>query len=476
MQKFKPFNFNRNQLFFGLCVFINIAYLLAPNHKYYLGFTALFCLIAFVLHHSNWYKALFLTLILTLPFEHGLRDFHLSVLSPNPWLYNPGYSVYFGFSLKLFLSLALLCFSLLHHTRAPIPFAKLEKTALLVWIGATLISSFIAPSQELAWTGWLKLSVAISCFLVTKIVVAHDSSIEKSLVTVVVSSIIIQSGVAVVQTLTQSPLGLPMIEDTASISYHTTDGKPYYRAAGLMGHPTFLGSYLSSELSIYLTGLFYTLNITGFFTGALITLSGIAIFGTYSRSAWLLSLVIAGGYFYHFRPQFRWDHCSFPKRLMVALLVGWILYNIPSAIDRLSTLSSVFSSGSGVSRLHQLAAAFQIIGQFPWFGAGLNQFVAVMAQNYSLSQINGYLFPVHHSLILFAAETGLPATIGLITLISVILYRSFPRKHHSPLHYAAWMAVVAFLINSQVHPLFPQDSSFEYAMVWLGYLSTKTFS
>lgn len=140
-------------------------------------------------------------------------------------------------------------------------------------------------------------------------------------------------------------------------------------------------------------------------------------------------------------------------------------------LDRLTSLSAVWSQGTGVGRTYLIEQAlFQII-KFPLFGVGLNRFTEIMSAQDLPVVVRNFLFPVHNTFLLFFSEIGIPGGLLFIIFTAGILYSSLQRATKSLLTFGVWVGAATFIVNSQFHTLFHQDPSLDIFMVLLAFLS-----
>jgi O-antigen ligase len=147
------------------------------------------------------------------------------------------------------------------------------------------------------------------------------------------------------------------------------------RAAGLYHSPNNLALLLGRALPIALAGALYGQKPLSYFFGVAATLSGMALFFTFSRGAWLAVavalLVVAWP---RLRPLIRAQR----RRLTMLALAG----GMPAAIAvvalalRVERFRSLFSAaGTSVLRFHLWGSSLRMAADHPVFGVGLDQFL-----------------------------------------------------------------------------------------------------
>jgi hypothetical protein len=455
-----------------LCLLPNILLLFAFSEKSYLAVFGLTLTYCFFVKKMSLFVTLMFGLILSLPFEHGLRSWDLTVVPPQPYYWNLGYAIYVGLSIKLIFSIMIL--TLIGFRAKTIILPKSVGYLFLAWIILTLISCFLSSRQDLAWAGFIKLSVAASCFLAIIYTLKYYPAFKSLVYILICSSVLVQLFVAAIQTHQQAAIGLPLMEDTINRYFLTSDGDQLYRSAGLLGHPTFLASFLSMTIPLLIV-LVVLAKIKPWWLKlgmviATLALSFYALYGTFSRSGWLITGSILIIMFLYLR----WYRAFSPRHYLAFGLVSLFALNVfPNFIPRLTTIPNFFTTGSGAARLYWVDQSLILLSQSPWWGVGLNQFLIGMSRNQILPIPQSHLSPIHHTFLLFATETGIPATLCLILLIFLTLKNSWFLAHHQPLLLSLWLGSIAFIVSSQFHPLGPQDPTFEYFMLFLGILTAQ---
>ena len=139
--------------------------------------------------------------------------------------------------------------------------------------------------------------------------------------------------------------------------------------------------------------------------------------------------------------------------------------------DRLSTVSTVWSQGTGVGRIHLMQQALFQLSKFPLFGVGLNRFTEIMSAQDLPIEIRNFLFPVHNTFLLFFSETGIPGGLLFAMFAFAMLGATLARAKKSLISYGVWLGAATFVVNAQFHTLFHQDPSLDFFMVLLAYLS-----
>ena len=213
----------------------------------------------------------------------------------------------------------------------------------------------------------------------------------------------LQAFVGLGQVISGHPLGLPgelaldPSQPRAAVLY-TSSGQ-WLRAYGLTFHPNVLGGFLFSGLMLCV-GL---VKQPGWRWVGLVL--GCGLMATFSRSAWLATLVV-------FLPLVVWrlKNFTFPKRVfsplrVVAILIvlGSMPFVVPPLLSRLNVTDSISEMTSISSRGELLNISVNLIGSRPFTGIGAGNFP--LAQTDFVTQDPPHY--VHNVGLLLATEVGI---------------------------------------------------------------------
>jgi O-antigen ligase len=278
------------------------------------------------------------------------------------------------------------------------------------------------------------------------------------------------------QQLSLQPLGL-FLEDNASLrklGYLTTDGDPIYRVSGFTGHPTFFASFLSLLFPLGSGVLLWTYKHKHskllWISFASMILSGVAILSTQSRSGWV-SISISTVYFLVLLIRAQEKRAIKFFLIGIAILLVTTITTTPTIINRLASIPNVFITGSGNVRILLIQQAFEMIYEHPFLGVGLNHFVRVMKSHDLPINLQGFMFPVHNTFLLFFSELGIPAGLAFLWFTISVMKQSMHRASKNWVTLGVWLGALTFFINAQFHTLFNQDPTFDVFMILLGFLS-----
>ena len=278
------------------------------------------------------------------------------------------------------------------------------------------------------------------------------------------------------QLINRQPLGL-FLEDsgaTRPLGYLTTDGEPFYRVSGLMGHPTFFGSFLTLLIPVsfgfLLSKKSKRWSSSKYVAVLALTLGLISLFATFSRSGWM-AIVLSGMIFIWLGTKKNVRALKFwLLAAMIMIIVVALSIFVPAIFSRLQSFNDIWTSGNGRGRINLVLQAWEMIKQAPVWGVGLNRFTQVMSTN-DLSRSSWVLVPVQYVSFIFS-ELGVPAGLLFLVFVVYIFWQSWKKIKNNWISTGIWVGAFTFLINAQFHTLFSQDPSLEVFILMLGYLST----
>lgn len=285
---------NDNRTLFYLTLFSLFALLFVFNVKSLILVILFFGLLVFLLTDFSVLETLFAVLLFSLPFEKGLRGWNVQVVPPGPEIWAPGYSFYFGLSLKLIFAVALFLLIVLDRKSGFKRFL-FSHWLILSFLALSIVSTFLASGFDLALLGLVRI-VSVAWIYLAATRLFRNKEIKKYFQKLALAFLVFFGFIGTRQFFTQQPLGLFLEDSTAfqAFGYLTTEGDFLYRVSGLTGHPTFFASFLSLLFPIGVGFSFHfiekkRLHSFYFITSVLASLLGlVSIFGTFSRSAWIV--------------------------------------------------------------------------------------------------------------------------------------------------------------------------------------------
>jgi len=470
-----------------LIIFFLLAFFslfLAINNKLLILAFLLFLFSLFFVFKHNLREAFFLGLLFVLPFERGIRDWIIEVVPSGPDFWFEGYSFYFAFSLKAICVLMLILLFFLKRGRKGSIKSKPALWLLVCFFLTAVISTLTTEDFNLTLLGLVRLTSTISIFFIS-LYFFDKKALRKDFRTYIVALLFFLGFIGSWQLVSGHPIGIFLEETTITrpFGYRTTDGVELYRVSGLMGHPTFFAAFLSL---LFVAGVCLLLNelrkgkkrkfLLYFYTLSVV-LGAIALFGTFSRSAWIavfLSLAIICFKVFKNR-KFKNIISNYASKpffiILFSMLIGVFFYLFGSQfVFRLNSFRDIWITGNGRGRLNLMIRSWQMVQDFPLFGVGLNRFTkAIMDYNLSLEE-KTFLYPVHNTFLLFFAETGIFGGFLFFGFFAFCLSKIYKKASKNWLNFGIWLAVFTFFINAQFHTLFSLDPSLDLTMVMMAYL------
>ncbi len=428
-------------------------------------------------------ESLFYTMLLVLPFEKGVRGFNVEIVTAMSRLDLPGYSQYFGLSLKLIMAGVLMILAMKDRLIEGKWWWSKGKDLwiLVVMMLWGLLGGVIQGKQGLVfWSGMVRWLYIGSLYLLGRKFINGKKN-KKMFEQIITASLLFEGIIGSWQFLTGGVLGLSIESTAQTVPFGrvTYENKLLFRVPGTTGHPTFLGSILAVWIPIVVAGLIEKVVIKkqkwqegiNLFRGAAVVLGGIAIFGTYSRSAWFAGVAGVLGVVFLLRDKFHWGELV--KKYWWIGGIGIVFLGLFSSqfLLRLSSVQNIFEVGTGRDRWLLVKEAVAMIKEKPLFGVGLNRFTKVLVNSQLTKVGKSFLFPVHNTFLLVAAEVGLPALLLWLGLIIKVLLERIKKGLVKPVMIGVWMGAVSFMFSGQFHTLFAQDASLDYFMIMLGMLA-----
>lgn len=218
------------------------------------------------------------------------------------------------------------------------------------------------------------------------------------------------------------------LPSTPGIANASINGELILRPYGTFTHPNVLAGYLLCSL-IFIFKFYqsYNANSQKVLKSAALILGSVALLLTLSRVIiilwlFLLTFVSIQKILKFNKHKLLLGLSGFISLLTVILL--FIIFFTP-VLSRLE--STTLSEESLTQREQLLASALTMIRSKPFFGIGLNNFLPVLSQIEKPASSVFYYQPVHNTLVLFIAETGL---IGAIFLV-LFFYKSLTRLKYN---------------------------------------------
>lgn len=461
------------KIFFTYCLFY-LSLFFVKDNKAYLFLHFLISALLFV-NKNSLKEILFSNLLLSLLFERGLRGWMVAVV-PQYIGFDSGYSFYFGISIKILIAFLLLSMYFKDFVWNQ-KNSNYSKIIILLFLILSALSTILHNSNFISLLGLVRIIYLVALFFICSNLLKKENY-QKLFINIVLVWLLFSSFLGTVQFLKQGLIG-SYFEDSLAISrygYTTNESDFLFRVSGFTGHPTFFGSWLSTLFSLNIAYYLREKKNSSYTRIIMIIslfLSLIAIFATYSRSAWLSLFIALFFYLYYFYKKGILPELIQKSKYLIIFTVFILFINAGYFLERIDSFSNIWSLGTGKGRIQLLEESSFMIKNNLFFGVGLNKFTSEMVQNNVSGASRYFLYPVHNTLLLFATELGLLSTIIFIYLVIYIVskyYKNFKNTNSLLL----LTPVFVFLFNSQFHTLFNQDPSFDLFIIILAYLDAKS--
>lgn len=459
-------------LYYGTLLFVN-------DIKSLLFVTLSLLLMIIVILKTNLLESLFLLCLNLVWLEKSLRGTNLIVVPQGfePWMSD--YSIYFGLSIKLILVTCMLIIIVFEKAKT-----TQNKTDMLMILMLLLgsISVLLAPDFLLAFSGVVRIYSAVGLYFIS-LFILRSKSLKSYVVISLMAVFAFQAAVGTYQLLSSNQLSI-YLNDAFGLrrtGYFTSDGPSIFRATGLVSHPTHFGALMTILLPFVCWKLLdsfkkyrATRTIDQFVVAMLLLLvfimGGLAIYGSFSRSAWIISMLIIVTFFLL---KIKEQSKKIKQKLGLFFVSSLLLLTtlLPNFQERIATIPNFITTGSGKVRMLLIQESFFMILQHPLFGVGPNHFVRAMDQRDLVPELRGFMFPVHNTFLLFASEMGIPMVTVFIIIISISLMKlkSSQNPKNNFERITIYTAIVSFVISSQFHALYNQDPTFELLFIFLAW-------
>lgn len=243
----------------------------------------------------------------------------------------------------------------------------------------------------------------------------------------VMLQVIIQSMVAIGQSLAQSSLGLQILGEhsldpvRSGVSVVIADGSRFLRAYGLSDHPNILGGCIAFGFVLMLAVVLYGNRRQPVLASVVFLVAFPALVMTFSRSAWL-SLMVAGSFMVGFEASARrWD--SVKRAILLGVLS--LLVVTPFITKNISLFQSRINSGNIAQddqmreRVFLLGAGNTLFVEHAAIGIGLGASPLAMKNRFENFPLD--FQPPHYAMLNAAMETGVFGGVFYLLLLIIPL-------------------------------------------------------
>jgi O-antigen ligase len=285
---------------------------------------------------------------------------------------------------------------------------------LVLSVGWTLVRAWPVHVGQIL----VIVAVAVLLYLGVYLYVLQEWP-ERWCVALVAGFLVLQGGIAVTQFLRQGSVGLAWMGEASlapegqGISVVEAGGRRWLRAYGLSPHPNLLGGYLGMSLLASLGAVRTGRRWQRAFLATAIGVGALGLFASFSRSAWLGTMLGLVYLAWLTRP---WQAVNWQSRrvqkvmlglgallLAGALGLGFIYRDLLSA--RFLRLSSPLEATSIRERLEDYRQAWSLIRTVPLKGVGSGYYIPALWAGVGEDRPPGFR-RVHSAYLLAAAELG----------------------------------------------------------------------
>ncbi len=348
---------------------------------------------------------------------------------------------------QIFISFALICWIVILIQKKQKFIFPSFFWPLIVYIGLSLISSFLSVNPEAS----LKDSKELLLFLIVPIVYTGFSE----------ENVLKKANLALLASAYLSCL--------YSIFYFFFKAPPRARIEGFMGQVMTQGGLLLLFSCMALSIFIFSRMRIRYLWGLGFLLSLVAIILTQTRSAWVGLVVASSLILLLYKPR---------ALIIVPLAVGLFYLASPQPIKRRALSIFSLKDYSSRTRIEYIRAGIKIIKDYPFFGTGPDT-VDMVFQNpkYELSERTKKFPHLHNNILQIGAERGIPTLIAWLsfmiwTFISLIKLL----KNKDPTLYSLTVAALAALLALFTAGLFEYNfADSEITMLFI-YMITIPFS
>ncbi len=304
------------------------------------------------------------------------------------------------------------------------------------------------------WSGDRELSLYFSVLLFSGaglfLMIPIFSFSEQKVVKIFTISVILQSVIGLMQFITQQTvsqkfLGLSHREIwQGGNAVFTVNGERWLRNYGAMPHPNIFGTLLFATLLLTIGLYYFSVYKKNIFVKALyfigIALISLNILFTFSRSAWLMTIMGIIAILVLFWREKR--KILMPIFVVIVLSVV-IIFSSANLFRERVEQDSLPTHNSIVDRELYIRQALKSTSQYPLIGVGAGDYTkSVFEQDHHLRPIWFYQ-PVHNVFILITAELGI---IGLILFLSflILIYSYIFRSWY---HFNFWQKIFSTIFS-----------------------------
>lgn len=294
---------------------------------------------------------------------------------------------------------------------------------VLLLLGIGIVNSRnpdVGIYQLIKWLGFVFFG-----FILAQKVASH--TLLRQITLILSVGAIFESFLALAQFLNQGSIGgifwwlgeRTFSGQTPGIAQAEVLGELLLRPYGTFSHPNVLAGYLVVVLALIL-GFAYQARWQQSIRWSAIIFGVLALFFTFSRSAWIAGLLVI---LFYFVARKQW----LPLTLVILLSIA----GASSIQSRFSTL--FLSDQESLEQRQELnLAALEMIQTHPVFGVGLGNFLVELPRYHQERRAVRFIQPAHNLYLMIAAELGLPILAAFLGFL-LVTYQHLIKQFSLPL-------------------------------------------
>lgn len=281
-------------------------------------------------------------------------------------------------------------------------------------------------------------------FFVIYLLIVKNILDTKMIVYSIVGALTVSAFFGIYQYLNQESLGFPWlgepILDSNMLGVAKLDffDEKLIRAYGTFTHPNIFAAYLLFGILLLINLLKDAKGERKLLFSLLLVILGLAFILTFSRSAFLASLLAFAVYYFTSNIRPKWKHLLLAFVIFIFFIIAFDLFSL-----LFSRLSNVWDEGSFAERTRLVLISKKMFLDHP-LGVGIGNFTDAM-QQYSFSKLMPWDFqPVHTFYLLILNEIGIYGFISFLLLFGYLLKILVARPKGIFLAFWSFIFVVGF--------------------------------
>lgn len=292
--------------------------------------------------------------------------------------------------------------------------------------------------------------LAAGLYLIGRHLLKNRQVLQQSLLILLIGGIL-QSLLAIIQFALNHSIGLTIMgesllrPDMLGVAKLELLGLKHIRSYGLFPHPNVLGAFL---LLACTAGILRIKKVTSSenktFTMIGLLLIGTGIGLTFSRSVWLMAIMLIGIFAYRpFIQLLKRSRIAWLTIIIIGIVIVVFLVNTPHIQSRLCLTHCVNDQSFSLRMTYHSVALYHVI-HHPFLGIGPGNFVPSYPMIQSIVTLKPWeQQPVHNLFLLIASETGL---LGVFLFVILLISLHQQQAHALSWNHPLRLLLYAFLM------------------------------